>query len=244
LHAALNGKRLMAYTDREVGIKLDEAFASVGCRVEQISDPAAAGNADLFFWEGNLDALGKLREGGLRVPVIVMARKPELALLERLPGLDADFVGEPFNIEDLQVRACLRLNNGEEPSPGNGASADRILVAEDDPLIARFLVSNLEGSGFQVTLVEDGDAALEALARERFGLAVLDINMPKTDGYGVLSQMRLRPESRSTPVLMLSSRVQEHDIVRAFDLGADDYVTKPFNPLELVSRIRRLMRRH
>jgi DNA-binding response OmpR family regulator len=118
------------------------------------------------------------------------------------------------------------------------------LVAEDDPLIARFLVSNLEGSGFQVTLVEDGDAALEALARERFGLAVLDINMPKTDGYGVLSQMRLRPESRSTPVLMLSSRVQEHDIVRAFDLGADDYVTKPFNPLELVSRIRRLIRRH
>jgi DNA-binding response OmpR family regulator len=234
----------MAYTDREVGIKLDEAFASVGCRVEQISDPAAAGNADLFFWEGNLDALGKLREGGLRVPVIVMARKPELALLERLPGLDADFVGEPFNIEDLQLRACLRLNNGEEPSSGNGASADRILVAEDDPLIARFLVSNLEGSGFQVTLVEDGDAALEALARERFGLAVLDINMPKTDGYGVLSQMRLRPESRSTPVLMLSSRVQEHDIVRAFDLGADDYVTKPFNPLELVSRIRRLMRRH
>ena len=88
------------------------------------------------------------------------------------------------------------------------------------------------------------DAALEALTKERFGLVVLDINMPKTDGYGVLSQMRLRPESRSTPVLMLSSRVQEHDIVRAFDLGADDYVTKPFNPLELVSRIRRLMRRH
>jgi CheY-like chemotaxis protein/HPt (histidine-containing phosphotransfer) domain-containing protein len=244
LHGALSGKRLVAYTNREVGIKLDEAFASVGCRVEQISDPATADNADLFFWEGNLDALGKLREGGLRVPVIVMATKPELALLERLPSLDADFVGEPFNTEDLQLRACLRLNNGEESSQGNGASADRILVAEDDPLIARFLVSNLEGSGFQVTLVGDGDAALEALAKERFGLAVLDINMPKADGYAVLSQMRLRPESRSIPVLMLSSRVQEHDIVRAFELGADDYVTKPFNPLELVSRIRRLMRRH
>jgi len=243
LHSALSGKRLVAYTDREVGIKLDEAFAGVGCRVEQISDPAAAGNADLFFWEGNLDALGKLREDGLRVPVIVMARKSELALLERLPALDADFVGEPFNAEDLQLRACLRLNNAEESSQGNGASANRILVAEDDPLIARFLVSNLEGSGFQVTQVGDGDAALEALAKERFGLVVLDINMPKTDGYGVLSQMRLRPDSRSIPVLMLSSRVQEHDIVRAFDLGADDYVTKPFNPLELVSRIHRLLRR-
>jgi len=172
-----------------------------------------------------------------------MARKSELALLERLPALDADFVGEPFNAEDLQLRACLRLNNAEESSQGNGASANRILVAEDDPLIARFLVSNLEGSGFQVTQVGDGDAALDALARERFGLVVLDINMPKTDGYGVLSQMRLRPDSRSIPVLMLSSRVQEHDIVRAFDLGADDYVTKPFHPLELVSRIHRLLRR-
>jgi len=243
LHGALSGKRLVAYTDREAGIKLDEAFAGVGCRVEQISDPASAGNADLFFWEGNLDALGKLREGGLRVPVIVMARKPELALLERLPALDADFVGEPFNAEDLQLRACLSLNNAEESSQSNGASLNRILVAEDDPLIARFLLSNLEGSGFQVTQVADGDAALEALGKEQFGLVVLDINMPKMDGYGVLSQMRLRTDTRSTPVLMLSSRVQEHDIVRAFDLGADDYVTKPFNPLELVSRIQRLLRR-
>jgi DNA-binding response OmpR family regulator/HPt (histidine-containing phosphotransfer) domain-containing protein len=244
LHGALSGKRLMAYTNREVGIKLDEAFAGIGCRVEQISDPAMAGKADLFFWEGNLDALGKLREDGLRVPVIVLAKKPELALLERLSALDADFVGDPFSAGDLQLRACLSLNNAEESHQGNGASTGRILVAEDDPLIARFLVSNLEGSGFQVTHVGDGDAALEALAKERFGLVLLDINMPKTDGYGVLSRIRLRPESRSTPVVMLSSRVQEHDIVRAFDLGADDYIPKPFNPLELVSRIRRLMRRH
>jgi DNA-binding response OmpR family regulator/HPt (histidine-containing phosphotransfer) domain-containing protein len=243
LHGALSGKRLMAHTDRDVGIKLDEAFAGVGCRVEHIPDPAAAGSADLFFWQGNLDALGRLREEGLRVPVIVLAKKPELALLERLPGLNADFVGDPFNAEDLQLRACLRLNDTEDSSPRNGVSGNRVLVAEDDPLIARFLVSNLEGSGFQVTQVGDGDAALEALAKERFGLVVLDINMPKTDGYGVLSQIRLRPDIRSTPVLMLSSRVQEHDIVKAFDLGADDYVTKPFNPLELVFRVRRLMRR-
>ena len=243
LHGALTGKRLMAHTDRDVGIKLDEAFAGVGCRVEHIPDPVSAVTADLFFWQGNLDALGRLREEGLRVPVIVLAKKPELALLERLPGLNADFVGEPFNAEDLQLRACLRLNTTDDSSQRNGASGNRVLVAEDDPLIARFLVSNLECSGFQVTQVGDGDAALEALANERFGLVVLDINMPKTDGYGVLSQMRLRPDSRSTPVLMLSSRVQEHDIVKAFDLGADDYVTKPFNPLELVFRVRRLMRR-
>ena len=76
-----------------------------------------------------------------------------------------------------------------------GTSTGRVLVAEDDPLISRFLVNNLEGSGFQVTLVGDGDAALEALGKERFGLVLLDINMPKTDGFGVLAQMRLRPGS-------------------------------------------------
>jgi DNA-binding response OmpR family regulator/HPt (histidine-containing phosphotransfer) domain-containing protein len=244
LHLALSGKRVVAHTGREAGVKLDEAFAGTGCRVEHIQDAATAGNADLLFWEGNLDALGKLRDGGLRVPVIVLARKSELAQVERFPALNADFVGEPFHAEDLQLRACLRLTNSVESPRGNGTSADRVLVAEDDPLIARFLVSNLEGSGLQVLHVVDGDAALEALGKERFGLVVLDINMAKTDGYGVLSQLRLRPENRATPVLMLSSRIQEHDIVKAFDLGADDYVTKPFNPLELVFRIRRLMRRH
>jgi DNA-binding response OmpR family regulator len=116
-------------------------------------------------------------------------------------------------------------------------------VAEDDPLIARFVISNLEGAGFKTTLVGDGDAALEAFSRKPFNVVILDINMPKTDGFGVLSQLRLRPESHRTPVLMLSARSQEHDIVRAFDLGADDYVTKPFNPLELVTRVRRLTRR-
>ena len=243
LHRAFSGKRVMAHTDREAGIKLDEAFTGI-CRVEHISDPAAAGTADLLFWQGNLDVLGRLREEGLRVPVIVLASKPELGLLERLPALDADFVGEPFNPDDLLLRACLRFNNADGWSKGNGASVDRVLVAEDEPLIARFLVSNLEGAGFQVTQVVDGDAALEALGKERFGLVVLDINMPKTDGFGVLSQLRLRPKSRSTPVLILSARTQEHDIVKAFDLGADDYVTKPFNPLELVFRARRLMRHH
>ena len=80
------------------------------------------------------------------------------------------------------------------------------------------------------------------LNQKTFGLVILDINMPKTDGYGVLSKLRLMPEYKSKPVLMLSARTQEHDIVRAFELGADDDVTKPFNPLEVVSRVRRLFK--
>ena len=64
--------------------------------------------------------------------------------------------------------------------------------------------------------------------------------MPGADGFGVLSEIKLREETKSTPVLMLTGRSQGHDIVRAFDLGASDYVTKPFNPLDLVARVKRL----
>jgi DNA-binding response OmpR family regulator len=126
----------------------------------------------------------------------------------------------------------------------DGTKPSEILVAEDDPLIARFLVTHLQGAGFHVTHVGDGDSALEELEKKRFDVAILDINMPKTDGFGVLSQLKLRPECQDMPVLMLSARVEEHDIVKAFDLGAEDYVTKPFNPLEVVSRVRRLARHH
>lgn len=117
-----------------------------------------------------------------------------------------------------------------------------VLLAEDDPLIARFLSSSLAAAGFPVTHTLDGESALEALKQKRFGCLVLDINMPKVDGFGVLSEIRLRPETRLLPVLVLSLRSQEHDVVRAFELGADDYVTKPFSPLEVISRVRRLMR--
>lgn len=127
--------------------------------------------------------------------------------------------------------------------PASSGEADEVLIAEDDPLIARFLSSSLTGAGLRVTRVNNGEAALQAMQERQFACVVLDINMPKLDGYGVLSEMRVRPVTKKTPVLILSLRSQEHDIVRAFDLGVDDYVTKPFSPLEVIARVKRLMRR-
>ena len=151
---------------------------------------------------------------------------------------------QPFRLTDLQLRAYLSLRPARKSIRKNteGQKSSAVLVAEDDPLIARFLVALLQGAGFQVTLTVDGGAALDALGQKPFDVVILDINMPSVDGFGVLSQLRLRPESRNIPVLMLSARVEEHDIVKAFDLGAEDYVTKPFNPLEVISRVRRLAR--
>ena len=115
-----------------------------------------------------------------------------------------------------------------------------ILLAEDDPLVARFVTTQLDAVGYEVVLAKDGAQALHLISSRKFDAAILDVNMPGADGFGVLSEIKLREETKSTPVLMLTGRSQGHDIVRAFDLGASDYVTKPFNPLDLVARVKRL----
>ncbi len=117
-----------------------------------------------------------------------------------------------------------------------------LLVAEGDMLTARFLTGSLGAAGFRVVHVTDGEAALAAVRQKKFQTIVLDSDIPKLDGFGVLTALRLQPNAPNTPVVMISSRKREHDVLQAFDLGADDYVTKPFNPLEVVSRVRRLAR--
>ncbi|MFN8007897.1 MAG: response regulator [Terriglobia bacterium] len=178
------------------------------------------------------------------IPVIVVTGALDPGMLSCIEALEADFVLEPFRVDDLLLRAHQKLNLPpvEEISP-EPTDAVEILVAEDDPLIARFLTNALKGAGYRVIHAEDGGAALAQIRQKEYQLVILDITMPKVDGFEVLSQMRLQKEYARVPVLMLTSRIHEHDVVRAFDLGVDDYVTKPFNPLEVVSRVRRLLKR-
>ena len=121
------------------------------------------------------------------------------------------------------------------------AKSNEILLAEDDMLIARFLGASLTAAGFRVDHVRDGQAAIDCLKAKSYSVVILDINMPEVDGYQVLSEIRATVGD-STPVTIISSRHQEQDILRAFDLGVDDYLTKPFNPSEVVARVRRLAR--
>ena len=129
----------------------------------------------------------------------------------------------------------------EAAAPKEAAQSNEVLLAEDDMLIGRFLASSLNAAGFHVTHVRDGKAALDAVHAKNFGAVILDINMPEVDGYQVLSEIRTLV-GETTPVAIISSRHQEQDILRAFDLGVGDYLTKPFNPSEVVARIRRLVR--
>jgi DNA-binding response OmpR family regulator len=117
----------------------------------------------------------------------------------------------------------------------------RIVLVEDNADLAFGLRATLEFEGYEVHVVGDGRQALEVVADVEPDLVLLDLMLPGLDGYEVLS--RLRKAGRRTPVLVLTARGEEADVLTGFDRGADDYVTKPFSTAELLARVRALLRR-
>lgn len=116
-----------------------------------------------------------------------------------------------------------------------------ILVVDDEERMARFIRLNLEQDGFQVVEAYRGMQAIQALRDSLPDLVILDVMMPDIDGFEVLKMIR---EISSIPVIMLTAKAEEDDRVQGLELGADDYVTKPFSPRELVSRVRAVLRRN
>jgi DNA-binding response OmpR family regulator len=116
-----------------------------------------------------------------------------------------------------------------------------ILIVEDEPEMARLLMGGLREESYDVSLARDGCSALEISAVESFDVILLDLMLPKLDGLEVARQLRHREQE--TPVLMLTARDSLPDIVKGLDAGADDYLTKPFSFVELLARIRALVRR-
>jgi len=119
----------------------------------------------------------------------------------------------------------------------------KILIVEDEHDVIRLLRHNLEKEGYRVTYVTDGRMALPALRRETPDLVILDLMLPGVDGLDLCRQMRRDEDFRRTPILMLSGRGEETDRVVGLELGADDYVSKPFGIRELIARVRALLRR-
>src|SRR3989441_7785843 len=117
----------------------------------------------------------------------------------------------------------------------------RILIVEDDPHILLGLEEVMKGDGFDVTVCNRGDKAVDAVAKCHPALIVLDVMLPGASGYEICKQ--LRSKNNATPILMLTAKGQEIDKVVGLDLGADDYVTKPFGVRELLARIHALLRR-
>jgi two-component system OmpR family response regulator len=118
---------------------------------------------------------------------------------------------------------------------------ERILVIEDDPALAKNLMSTLLRCGFTAEVVNDGKSALEKIATGKFDLALLDLMIPQLNGYEVLKQ--IQRQGYSIPVIVVSAKDGEYDQADALDLGADDFIVKPFNAVTLESRIRAVLRR-
>jgi two-component system alkaline phosphatase synthesis response regulator PhoP len=116
-----------------------------------------------------------------------------------------------------------------------------VLLVDDEPSIVQLAQMYLEREGFQIASAEDGETALEAVTRLRPALIVLDLMLPKLDGFEVCR--RLRTQNDPVAILMLTARDEDIDKILGLELGADDYLTKPFNPRELVARVKAILRR-
>ena len=118
--------------------------------------------------------------------------------------------------------------------------ARKILVVDDERHIVRLVQVNLEKVGYQVVTAYDGVEALEQVAKETPDMVILDVMMPRMDGFEVLKKLQADAKTRDIPVIMLTAKAQDADIFRGWSSGVDAYLTKPFNPMELLAFVKRI----
>src|SRR5438874_13009031 len=134
------------------------------------------------------------------------------------------------------------------PSPDPDFGGDRrrgikrILAVDDERHIVRLVQVNLERQGYEVVTAFDGKEALEKVHSEKPDLVVLDVMMPYMDGFEVLQNLKKDPNTRDIPVIMLTAKAQDADVFRGWQSGVDCYLTKPFNPMELIAFVRRIFK--
>jgi CheY-like chemotaxis protein len=180
-------------------------------------------------------------------PTVFVGHRDDLAeLAPAVQAMAAEFLMDSWQPEEALVRLSLALTQrgpqkARPAPPMAGGGRIRVLVADDDSTVLTLVRTAVENSGVECHLVADGPQALDAARRWRPQAAILDVNMPGMDGYEVLAAMRA--ENLPVRVMLLTARQQESDIIRGFALGADDYVVKPFSPMELVARLNRLILR-
>jgi len=120
---------------------------------------------------------------------------------------------------------------------------ERILIADGDPLVRRFVGALLANNGYDVQLAEDGESALRSAVSLKPRLLLIDLVLPGKDGFEVLHALKGEPATARVPVMILSVKDREDDVVKALSLGAEDYVSRPFSTRELLARIRKILER-
>jgi CheY-like chemotaxis protein/HPt (histidine-containing phosphotransfer) domain-containing protein len=240
---------LPAHETQRLCVALERAQArAVFFELTASPDPAALQKCDLVVaYVAPGQASSVWYGGSAAVPaiptVLVGSRDNLLALDPAVQAGAADFLMDSWQPEEALVRLSLAMTESSPRAAQPLRRAERgghirVLVADDDSTVLALVRTALVNFGMECLLAADGPKALDAARNWRPQVAILDVNMPGMDGYEVLSAMRA--ENLPVRVMLLTARQQESDIVRGFTLGADDYVVKPFSPMELVARLKRL----
>jgi DNA-binding response OmpR family regulator len=255
-HAILSGKTIGVIGFTEEGTaELGQAFAAQHCSFLGLT------HADAEFRKGSTTSCDLLivdvrpewaAFGSGEVSTLLTSKKPVVLMGDRTTlaniavlaqGGPRDFVPVPATVEELAWRTALLLSRIPGPKP-RGKKKGRhlqIVIGDNDPSSRTLVHAVLAQEGMQCHAADNGAQAL-ALAKAKCADAVvLDVNMPGLDGFQVLAELKRDPALASMRVILLTTRQAEADVLRGFGLGADDYVTKPFSPLELAARVKRLL---
>jgi two-component system, cell cycle response regulator DivK len=195
------------------------------------------------------DALGatcqKNTSTGLNIPVLLVGSRA--CISDSVVSMETsarDFLTTPWDSEELLVRCCRLLSPDLiHTSPLEREGPSQVVIADDDPSIGALLTATLRRTGAECRLARSGAETL-ALVRQLVPDAlILDVNMPGMDGFEVLTNLRADNVTARIPVVLLTARQQEADVLKGFSCGASDYITKPFNPMEVTARIARYLPR-
>jgi CheY-like chemotaxis protein len=184
----------------------------------------------------------KADESTREIPVVMLTAVHEMDSVVRCFEMGVeDYLTKPFNIPFVKSRiaSCLRSSKIKEDGdrPGPEVEQQRLLIVDDNAMNRDMLARRLEREGYHITTAAGGLQALKLLERETFDLVLLDILMPDMDGYEVLEKLKSNDITRDLPVIMLTAVNEVESVKHCIDLGAEDYLIKPFNAVLLKSRI-------
>ena len=253
---SLSGKNvaivgLPAHETQRLCVALERAQAKAHFFELSASPQAAAQqNCDLvvaYVRPDMADSPWLVPASAAQLPTVFVGNRDDLLALDpQAQRIAAEYLMDSWQPEEALVRLSLAITHVAPAAPLAKAPAGvtgrpRILIAEDDATALALVRMALENFGMDCHTVSDGPAALEAARQLKPHAAILDVNMPGMDGFEVLSA--IRAEHLPMRVVLLTARQRENDILRGFTLGADDYIVKPFSPMELLARLKRLLGR-
>jgi two-component system cell cycle response regulator DivK len=249
----LSGKRigLAGFSEPEskrIGQALDRAECFTLC-IETPSDGLSAGMIERFdiiilnLVSAGLSTYENSARPKLGKPILLVGSRASAS--DKVFSIDTpvrDFLMTPWDTEELLVRCCKLLT----PNSGNVAAVEKtgpgkVVIADDDPSIGALLTAVLRRTGASCYLARTGTDALDMVRTVVPDVVILDVNMPGIDGFEVLTQLRAENLNARIPVVLLTARHQESDVLKGFSCGASDYITKPFNPMEVTARVARYL---